>query len=636
MSTSCVSSPWPKLALHEARRLLLAGGWFWPASAEEAPGEWDACQQITGLPGPPAPAPGRVLLVTVESNSASLWLLDIASFSAALPSARERDFSSPTYRYWELARRAVPRSLPVVTRALALEDLGRPRATLLVSQPIDRTRPVQPPTVLKGTSFGLAFALALASWGMACPLPEDFLASAAVDELGRTHPVDGLQQKMLPVVCFGRGITRILVSAAVDQSAAGRRGLPAGVHRPVPLEVPSLRHAVDLLFARSGTTGLTRLVEELLPVSADVVRRQEIVGDLFDLALGERSEMSDWGPVREAALRARDVWCPRLTPEDVEQLGFVAAVAARHQSNRGEMMLPSAPFLARLPLQRRLEVLCHVVQSATDTGTPSPAEAEALARRSLAAVPAGEELEEHLKLHGALGRLLAQEGQPREALEQQQRAAQGWVRHGRRGLRQLSYPLSEWFRLAGALEDGPAFALAVALWREASRKGGLGAMGELYVVFAQARALVWLGSSREAQASLARLWEDSLADIDFRLGAARWLCRCALASRDSESLAKIEGWLTEVGGKDGWREEVASIRDWIALDRAVWEKDADEARARTEALQSASPGLVTPILAWHAATSSGGASPPPVGPAVGVPLPQSLEAAAWLARWYPY
>ena len=120
-----------------------------------------------------------------------------------------------------------------------------------------------------------------------------------------------------------------------------------------------------------------------------------------------------------------------------------------------------------------------------------------MAERALRGWRGNAAFEPHLKLLGALGRLWAVTGRPELALQTAGEAAHGFL--DRQAFDEISYPLSEWYRLAGALTDRAAFAEAEAMRDTVEGRGGLGLDGNAYVTLSRARARMSSASVDDAR-----------------------------------------------------------------------------------------------------------------------------------------
>ena len=290
---------------------------------------------------------------------------------------------------------------------------------------------------------------------LSLPLPPDLIASVAIDELGRTSRVDGLFEKLDGIATLAPRISRVLVAASQHdevRSSAGR------------LQLVPVRTAAQALEVVFGDALGIRLAE----AGSDDARRRELVDAFFRLALVGRGAAVDWSPVERGARIALRDWPPAF--DDRYRLQFAAGVAARHERNAGEIAVPGPAWLDAQPAPIRVGVLTHLVQQSADTGTPSPDEIEPYAATQ---VPKdlGAAFVPQLQLAGALARLWAVTGRAADALDMQQRVARAFVATFEDA--QVSFQLSEWFRLSGALGDAEAFARAETFLAKLEATGGL-------------------------------------------------------------------------------------------------------------------------------------------------------------------
>jgi hypothetical protein len=137
---------------------------------------------------------------------------------------------------------------------------------------------------------------------------------------------------------------------------------------------------------------------------------------------------------------------------------------------------------------------------------------------------------EHLRLAGALGRLAATRGRLDDALDLQFEAAEGWLT--RPELHQeVSYPLSEAFRLASVLESHVALDVAERLRARAVRAGALSPSSP-WVESSRARALVIL---RRPRTEILSTLEPLLAGAPAHCTYIARRARRVLAVRDGET-----------------------------------------------------------------------------------------------------
>jgi hypothetical protein len=155
-------------------------------------------------------------------------------------------------------------------------------------------------------------------------------------------------------------------------------------------------------------------------------------------------------------------------------------------------------------------------------------------------------------LLGALARLWAVTGRPQLALQLQQEAARGFFE--RQAIDSASYPLSEWYRLAGALGNRDAFAQAEEMRDRVEGRGGLGFDGNAYVTLSRARACVALGNADGAiEEALADLRARSLIHGHIRCSAARWLAALHDLRREATAAAGVRSELGEAAHAEAAR-----------------------------------------------------------------------------------
>lgn len=522
------------------------------------------------------------MLVTAGRDSAALWRLRLGVASAegagGIPFGREAETA------WGNAAGALPRAIPVLWSSVRQVETSTRAAHHLVS--LFGGSPI----VLDGPSFGLPFLLAMASRLLGEPLPEDVVASASISPSGQVGGVGDIEAKIEALDRLSPRVCRLLVAcpdaARAGDAAAGTR-----------IEVIALRTAAQALMAV-----FPDLSNLLVAAGSDPGRRKELVDRFFRLAVSGRGAMLEWGAVRAAARRALEEWGRTLDEGDRRKLDFAHAVAARHENNEGALDLPEDGWLAQMPLPERLRVVANFVQQAADTGTPPPDATEALARRFLVEVL--EAFPPHLKLEGALGRLLAVTGREGEALEFQEEAARGFL--VQEAYEDVSYPLAEWYRLSGVLADRGAFDRAdeFRATLPPDRAGFVDATAprDPYVHLARARALVLLGLVRgdDPERTLERLAMSEQMPYHVRWSAVRWYVRLLEGQGRREAAAPVLAALDGAARPEGGGSEAPVARRFralIELDRAERAGDPAMAREPLDVLQQLQPGILGHLLA---------------------------------------
>lgn len=578
-----------------AWRFLAGGPWVWPRHDEDPDAYAYALDVYASTP--PKPTVGEGLLVAVHEGRGELWVLPGPGGRAVgagelVETAREA---------WRDAECALPRSLPVLWRSVREHTQHIPRpAELHPRQRADAT--------LTGRSFGLAFALRNVSLIFGQPVPADLIASACVDELGQLGPVEGLEAKLRVVLDQAPSVRRFIVAKGQGDAAhqildgLGQRGrLQIIEHERLGAAVaevfPGLEGAMD---RQSGTAE----------------GRDQLVESFFRLAMGERVAAIDWSPVARSARHALESWGDRLDAEARQRLVFSAAVAERHDNNKGKLPLPDVAWLLRLPAPMRVSVLAHVTQQAADTGSPEPRGVLRLANEWIP--NPHEAFPEHLRLLGARGRLhYSALGDVQMAMEDQLQALRGWQE--RWMYQEMSYPLSVLYLYVGVLaaEAPPQDTLAAERYAEAARfeeellRGGASGRANAYVQLARGRALVELGRLDEARQALEPLVTMQHIATHVPWSALRWLLRACPPEARGAHLERLRRGAVE-------DHEARLMRDLVSLDEALRQGDVASARASFMTLYAQQEELCALLLRGAHLT------------------PEDPRAPAFLARRYPY
>lgn len=558
--------------------ILGAGPWVWELDQRAA---WEG---VHGRAAPQSVPVGAALALAFEGqDQGSVWALGGAGEAAALGRAAHEALG--------LAEAALPRALPLLWRSLA--GLRRPRALLLGAL----TEGGYPPQHLEGDSLGLAAALAMASEVLAVPLPQDVVAAATLSALGQTGPVSGLAPKLEALRQCARGVfcgpgqrARLLVHPD-NRGEVEAADIDA-------VAVRSLSEAIALVWGEG--------LEERLLARIQPDDRAAWAEGLFALALGDRSAAREWTPVARAATAALGRW-DELGEDHRFLLETARMIALRHQGQDQALPLPTAAQLGRLPQPLRLTLVAHRVQQALVSLEPSPEEVERFARPHL--VEGDDAFEAHLKLQGALARLWASTGRPAEALAAQRALAAQWER--RWMYQEISYPLSEVYRLASALPllgllpwraASAALSEAEAWARRAQWADPMTLTSYLRLWRAVASALMgdhWPGGGRfgEALEELRALCEDPREQLHLRLSARRHLIRILRLTRQPVE-AHVQA-LRELSLRlEGDRHNLIMQQNLVALDEAL-DGSGDEGvcQAHLSALIVTRSALMTHLMA---------------------------------------
>jgi len=567
------------------RRVLTLGPWCWPAEGDPA---LPHARHASGCEDPPAPAVGSVLAVTVGGHGGCLWAL------------RERPDRPPASVFgeqasarWDDAICALPRSLPVLWASVR-RHRARPSPWHLGGHARAGRGIVLPEPTVDGPSIGLAFFLCLASRVLGVPVATDVVATATLDAFGAVGPVEGLELKVDTVLAVAPRVRRLVVAAAqVDRA----RALCAG-----RLEVLGVRNA-----AEAAELLLTDLAARIVGVEG--ASRRELVRSFFRLAMGGQRELLDWSPVAKAARLALAEW--RDLPDDERYtLELGAAVAERHQRNRGSLRLPPRSWLDSLSTPVRVNVLAHLVQQSADTGDPPSKQTLALARKDLP-IDARHGYAPQLRLMGAVARLESFCGNPARALKRQRLLAECHLAN--QSYEDVSQPLCEWIRLAGALGDRESLTAAGAFFDEGQMLGVFSPADLGYLQLARARAGVQAGEpTRAALESLRRLAGDAAVSDHVRRSAARWAIACGRALGLADEAAAARARLSAACPEDDPDARVFACL--AALDAALASGDTTAANAAVASLLECQPGLMRHLTEER----------------------EPAERPAHVARWFPY
>lgn len=564
---------------------LEMGPWTWPDAARHYEMRRYVRQELD-LKGPPQLRAGEVLLVAVKHDQGELWVLP---HNEAPEHRREGTFLGGAEQVWRDAECALPRNLPLLWRSVRAETNHIPRARWIHRSP-DRAG-LNPS--LEGRSFGLAFALAIASRLINIPVPADLVASADLDERGSLGRVEGLEAKLEVVASLALHVRRFIVAHEQHEEAleiVQRRGWDH-------LEIRSYKRLGEAL--ADIFEGLPEHLERLGEFEED---RVALVNSFFRLALGERDASIDWSPVAQAAHHALESWRPSLSETNQRKLEFAKAVAYRHCENEGGLPVPMREWMRGFPNPTQIEIMAHVTQQAADTGSPDPVKVLEMANEDIPSL--GESFPPHLKLLGARGRLYYSAfGDIERSLKDQFAAIDGWRRLWQFG--PISYPLSYAYMLIGVLAAegesvGDRYERANELEAELNR-GGTACRSNPYVRLGRGRALVEMRRFQEAREVLEELYESERNPDHVNRSTERWLRRARQDSRPHE----VRG-----------RRHESDIL--IELDDVLRREDAQQARLHMRELLKKSTSLCNLLLA-----------------SVTMEI-VSPEAPAFLARRFPY
>lgn len=553
--------------------VLAAGPWCWPVDERAIEAARPGIRRTHEF--------GVAPFLTVTTNRVvSLFLVAVGA--RHLRSLRPVAIEPESLRDVAQAAHSLELFLPRVPDALSHHALFLDHLTLAAVAP-------SAAPVVEGRSFGLAAMLAATSRALRIPVPADVIAIAAVSDSGALEPVDdaGLRDKVQALQRLAPRVRRVIV--AEGQEAA------AGVGGHQVLVAGTVRGGIDLTWNVKSAVELVALVS-----SAEVTRLAQELVDAAVFGKGAARQYEGTAAVARLLKVRGD-----LSEETRALLVISEAVASRHTTNSGDFVLP-----ADLKSPMKEVVVAHWLQQRADAGV-----AETDVVRDVAASLAPEQppaSEEAAKAHGALARLWAVTGRPRDALGLAQRTARWFV--DARKQKDATHALCAAFHLAGMMGDTAAFAACADMWAEIERDIEEGSAG--FVRLARARGAVLLDpSAAEAhRQDLEQLWSKPQPyRWHVSTAAGRLLARTSAAERDAVCKVLRE-WTTATEDMKPWIARVTL--ELIRLDEALSAGADDEAAAAVDALAELDPGVL------HNLRSA--------PPASGRSFPE------WVARAYPY
>jgi hypothetical protein len=437
----------------------------------------------------------------------------------------------------------LPSVLPVFWRPLFIALQISPRASWLASWA--RTGAAAPDTdrALKGRSFGLAFLLAAASYVFNRAMRGDTVALVAVEKNGDLAPVGGLDLKLEIIERAAPKVSQVFIH---HKQAADATRFAAGTRLTV-VPIATISDALTRAFGDDVTSWL----EQAASQPGD---RADVLESLTTLVLSGRARLVSWSGVAAAAAAAR-AW--PFPERDLRMLRLVEAIALRHEANKGVMEVPDADWLAQLPRDRRTRVAAQVLQQSADTGQPEPSAAEGFARQVIGPTfpPDPGALNElyvpELRAAGALARLWSVTGRAADALTMQQAIVRQLVLLDELG--EVSFALSEAFRLSGALADAAAFEELKRWHRRVMVSGTVDETSRAFVDLARARSSIQFNDDfPAAKRSLADLVTGGIhVPAHVKWSAVRWMValhRALGSSREAATArAMIDSGCTEHG-----------------------------------------------------------------------------------------
>ncbi len=543
---------------HREVKLLLRGGpWFWP-DADEQPGAYAEARRRWPEGPAAAVAPGATLLVAINPHTSTLALMGPLD-----PGTGPVHFGHGSHQAWRAAKAAVPRSADWLWNDLSTYSERGPTAWHALT--IAREGNVaEPPRALEDHSFGLSFALSLASQVFGEPIHADLVASARVKPHGDTRPVKGLERKALAIARACPTVRRLLVSNLQPESDC-RAVAAAGLE---PVRVATVAEAFRHAF---------RPLPEILRRHARTApSRERFVNGLFRLTSGARDRLIDWRPVARVA-RAAVGW-PELTDLQRERLEIVDAVASRREGEDRPLSIPTRQLMASLPRPRRDQLVTRVVRHSAHSEYLDPSTVLQWADPYIPDRPA-DGYREQLLLLEAVAEVHRVSGAPERAMALYEKIARAWLEFGAVG--PLLPSLAAWFRLSGALRDSTANLRAMSFHAGLEREGLSDSDDSVARLFiARAAAHVAFGKALLVTSELEKYLERPVLDEGLRHSARRVRIH-TLRERGDHTLAdalhdQIRAAVTD-GRSEAARRSARRFDLLVELDRALLDPDIDQA-----------------------------------------------------------
>jgi len=525
----------------------------------------------------PAVTVGQTLLVLLSAGAVSSHAYGSAlTVSDAASSPGDLSLKEEATASWNSAQTSLPRTVPILWKEM---DELRPHVGKNFVSFSEGKGSAHAPRELSGPSAGLSFCLALTSRLFNLPIPDDIMASAGIDALGRVTAVAQIALKVRAVQAMTPRIRRVLV--APDNFDEAQCATDEHIR---PIQVETVQEALSEVF------GVDEMAEQFVAMGDS--DRQGLIETMFQITHRGRGQFVSWQALRAAAQLVLDRW-QDLQESDRYTLKFVRGVSERHEMNAGTIPLPPEGYLNRRPRAVRIGVVTQLVQQSVDTATPDANEICDLAKEYVPQSMA-EGYDQQLVLLGALARLRSVTGEPEKALRDQEELAKLWTELGHD--RRASHPLVEWMRLAGALGDWESFARANELKRQV--EGSFRKYDRCYVDLSWARAQVLFKSkpSGEAQNVL-----EQLAGDDSIPSEIKWSARRVLKRVEDEGADSSERW------------HVERNKYLAALDKSLEHGQQADADGHVKCLGNLEPGLIGHLL-----------------------KAASDERSAYVQRFYPY
>jgi len=559
------------------RHCLSVGPWLWPLDEEHI----RALREL-GVRGPPAAEPGQVLLLTTAASRDELHLFDPASVNRSGRRTPRIPLGFDATSAWNAAAASVPSALRVIwqsvtsTRKMPFRTAGQ----LCCYRIAELARSAERVEQYDGPSFGLPFALSVASLLTGLRVPEDLVATGAIDDSGQVHGVDGLARKIALVSATAPRIRDVMVphtDIRMATTIAARFGLRV-------IGVQSVRDALESTWGRNAAA--RRLAEQ----TSEVAARSRMIEGMFDLVMQPPAD-EPWAPLSRGARLVRRTAGARLRADESSKLDIVIAVFQRHVADRGSLPILKAEWLEKYSAPDRIRIVTQFTQQWADAGVNDAKAARSLASRHLP-TEQRDRYESHVKLQGALGRLLAVTGEPEEALRLEREAAIWWL--ARRLFAEVSKPLCVWYRLAGALARPDEYGAAEEVYQHELVRHHTNAFLEVE----RAAARIRLRSANHMDLRLlAQLAFKPITEPErrpwIRWWSLRWYVRLLAATGAATAAdGMLAAQIAKNARQRDWNRNIAPFLGAAELERAIRIGDATACERALSILRKAEPGVI--------------------------------------------
>jgi hypothetical protein len=367
------------------------------------------------------------------------------------------------------------------------------------------------PMAMDGPSFGLGFALSIASCLIGQNLPLNMVALATCGPFGTLGPVDGLEAKLEAIRRVAPRIDRVFIANSQE----------------IPHENTGVFKRFRFLRFRDLQTALGEAFpeEELnrnLRIRIREGNPRELAKALLHYVLLERQRPNSFSAIIETGELIKGQ-VREKHQELMPMLEFSQAVALRHDGEEPEAasLIPaSLDWAEDYPEWLKLHIYAEYCQHAYDTATPSIQRLSELVGGRCLSCDAEDASFEELRLLGAWWRVAELEGRYLESMKYQMEFARQWLE--RRIYEESTRPITRGLILASGLRDGDAVDELEELATRALAYLDRGDVGRTFVRLSQFRAAVCLERFERAESLRGQLERTERLPLHLSLCADRF------------------------------------------------------------------------------------------------------------------